>query len=156
MDDTPFQHLHSVPEGAGMSILDFLPTVAKIIDKVIPDRSAAAAAQAALAQATLNGQLSELDNEFKLTLAQIDVDKTEASNPSIFVSGWRPFVGWVCGAGLAYQFLFRPIATGISNAAGHPIEFPSLDMGTLMTLLGGLLGFGAMRTTEKIQGVSRS
>lgn len=139
-----------------MSILDFLPTVAKIIDKVIPDKAAAQAAQAALAQATLNGQLTELDNEFKATLAQIDVDKTEAANPSLFVSGWRPFVGWVCGSGLAYQFLFRPIATGVSAAVGHPIEFPSLDMGTLMTMLGGLLGFGAMRTTEKIQGVSRS
>lgn len=139
-----------------MSILDFLPTVAKIIDKVIPDKSAAQAAQAALAQATLNGQLAELDNEFKVTLAQIDVDKTEAANPSLFVSGWRPFVGWVCGSGLAYQFLFRPIATGITSAIGHPVDFPPLDMGTLMTMLGGLLGFGAMRTTEKIQGVSRS
>lgn len=139
-----------------MSILDFIPTVAKIIDKVIPDKAAAQAAQAALAQATLNGQLNEMEDEFKVTLAQIDVNKTEAGNANWLVSGWRPFIGWVCGFGLAYQFLFRPLAIGLTTAASHPVDFPTLDMGTLMTLLGGLLGFGVMRTAEKIQGVARS
>lgn len=139
-----------------MSFLEFLPTVAKIIDKVIPDRSAAAAAQAALSQATLNGQLAEIQAEYDNAKAQIDVNKTEAASGSVFIGGWRPFVGWVCGCGLAYQFLFRPLAGGLLAASGHPVDFAALEMGTLMTLLGGLLGFGAMRTAEKFQGVARA
>lgn len=139
-----------------MNLLDVIPTVAKIIDKIIPDKTAAAAAQAALAQATLNGQLAEIQAEYDNAKSQIDVNKAEAANGSVFVSGWRPFVGWVCGSGLAYQFLVRPIGGAISAALGHPVDFPTLDMGTLMTMLGGMLGFGAMRTTEKIQGVART
>lgn len=84
--------------------------------------------------------------------AQTDVNKAEAASSSIFVAGWRPFVGWVCGSGLAIQFIIRPITTWVAALCGHPVEFPSLDMGTLITLLFGMLGLGAMRTYEKITG----
>jgi hypothetical protein len=83
--------------------------------------------------------------------AQIDVDKQEATNARIFIAGWRPFIGWVCGTGLAVQFLVNPLASWIAALLGHPIIFPSLDLGTLMTLLFGMLGLGAMRTYEKVQ-----
>ena len=67
-----------------------------------------------------------------------------------FTRGWRPFIGWVCGCGLAYQFLLRPLLIGFLQR-----DFPSLGMDTLLTLLCGMLGLSAMRTTEKVQGVAR-
>jgi hypothetical protein len=87
--------------------------------------------------------------------AQLKVNEVEAANPSVFVSGWRPFVGWVCTAALAIQFIISPTASWIAALLGHAVAFPSLDMGTLLTLLGGMLGLGGLRTVEKINGVAR-
>src|SRR5260370_14102014 len=84
--------------------------------------------------------------------AQIEVNKTEAASPSTFVAGWRPFIGWICGAGLACQFIFGPLFTWISNLMHRPTPFPTLDLGTLMTLLLGMLGLGGLRTYEKVAG----
>ena len=84
--------------------------------------------------------------------AQIDVDKAEAANANMFVAGWRPAIGWICGLGLGVQFLINPLATWIAALLGHAIAFPGLDLGTLMTLLFGMLGLGGMRTYEKVQG----
>lgn len=89
-----------------------------------------------------------------LVSSQIQVNEAEATNQSIFVSGWRPFVGWVCGSGLAVQFILSPMVTWGAALAHHPVVFPSLDLGTLMTLLFGLLGLGGMRTYEKVNGVN--
>lgn len=83
--------------------------------------------------------------------AQAQVNAIEASNKSIFIAGWRPFIGWVCGSGLAIQFIINPFVTWIAALAKHPVAFPALDLGTLMTLLFGMLGLGAMRTFEKVQ-----
>lgn len=86
--------------------------------------------------------------------AQADVNKAEAANSSIFVAGWRPFIGWVCGIGLITQFVIGPLATWIAGLLGRAIEFPTLDMGTLLTLLLGMLGLGGMRTYEKVNGIN--
>lgn len=86
---------------------------------------------------------------------QIDTNKVEAANPNMFVAGWRPYVGWVCGTGFAIQFVVAPIAEWGAALAGHPVKFPELDMGTLLTLLGGMLGIGGLRTYEKTRGVNR-
>lgn len=91
--------------------------------------------------------------EIELVKAQLAVNQAEAGNVNMFVAGWRPFVGWVCGVGLGVQFLINPLFTWIAALAGQPVVFPSLDLGTLLTLLFGLLGLGAMRTVEKVQGV---
>lgn len=123
----------------------------KILDKLFPDPTQKQAAQIELLRLEQSGQLAQLDSDMKLALAQNEVNKQEAASTNWFVAGWRPFVGWVCGLGLAYQFLVRPIAIGITGA-----DFPSLDMGTLATLLAGMLGLGGMRMTEKIQGVART
>lgn len=88
--------------------------------------------------------------------AQTDVNKAEASSPSIFVAGWRPFVGWVCGVGFGVQFVIGPLATWAASLFGRSIVFPSLDMSTLSPLLMGMLGLGAMRTYEKVSGVPDS
>jgi hypothetical protein len=85
---------------------------------------------------------------------QADVNKQEAASPSMFVAGWRPAIGWVCALGLLTQFLINPLFTWVASLCGRPIVFPSLDLGTLMTLLLGMLGLSASRTYEKVNGVN--
>src|SRR5260370_14973320 len=76
--------------------------------------------------------------------AQIEVNKTEAANVSTFVAGWRPFIGWVCGAGLACQLITGPLFTWISLLMPIPPPSPTLDLGALMTLLLRILGLGGL------------
>jgi len=92
--------------------------------------------------------------ELATMTAQTDINKIEAGNSSIFVSGWRPFVGWVCGSAFALHYLIIPIANFILVATGHKEVVLSFDMQTLLTLLMGLLGLGGYRTYEKVQGVA--
>ena len=122
-----------------------------IIDKVIPDPAQKAAAQLAVMQLQQNGDLAKLQADTETRLAQIGVDNTEAASASLYKSGWRPTVGWVCCVGLVYQFLALPLLAWLGANVWKWTAPPSLDMGTLMTLLGGLLGLGAMRTVEKLQ-----
>lgn len=93
--------------------------------------------------------------EAKLKMAQMDVNKTEAQHKSIFVAGWRPFIGWISGSALAYNYIVQPLLFVWLSAAGISVEMPQLDIGTLMMLMGGMLGFGAFRTFEKVKGVER-
>ena len=136
-----------------MNFLDLLPTIAKVIDKLIPDPTAKAQAQLDLLKLQQAGEFKELDADLALKLEQIKVNAIEAQSPDFFRGGWRPFVGWVCGTGLAVQFLVAPVATWAAALLGHAVAFPSLDMGTLLTLLGGLLGLVTLRTAEKFKGV---
>lgn len=86
---------------------------------------------------------------------QIDTNKAEAASPSVFTSGWRPFIGWICGMALAYQYLARPLAAWAFAIAGHPLPvMPGLD-DSLWELLFGMLGLGGLRTFEKIKGAAR-
>lgn len=86
---------------------------------------------------------------------QIQTNQAEAASPNVFTSGWRPFVGWVCGAALAYQYVLRPLVAWAFAIAGHPLpEMPGLD-DTLWELLFGMLGLGSLRTVEKIKGAAR-
>ena len=127
--------------------------VTDIIDKVIPDPAQRDKAKLGVLTLQQNGQLEELKATIQLALAQAQLDNTEASSPSLFKSGWRPFIGWTCGGGLFYQFIFRPIGGWIIENWVHWPLPPSLDLTTLMPLLFGMLGLGAMRTVEKIKGV---
>lgn len=139
-----------------MSIWDTVaaPIVA-IINKVVPDKAAQVAAQAQLQLLLAQGQLQEeLTQLTALTSAQSDVNKVEAGSSSLFVAGWRPFVGWICGAALALCLIVGPIFTWITALAGHPTPFPTLDSNLLMTLLFGMLGMGGYRTFEKVKGVA--
>lgn len=134
--------------------LDFLPIVGKVIDKLIPDPAAKAEMQLKLATLAQAGEFKELDAQVQLLQGQIDVNKIEAASEDRFKSGWRPFVGWICGVGLGVQFIVAPFATWTATLYGHAIAFPSLDMGTLLTLLGGMLGLGAMRSFDKKAGTA--
>ncbi len=88
--------------------------------------------------------------ETKLAEGQLEINKVEAASPNLFVSGWRPGVGWVCCLALVYQFFLRPALVTFGKPA------PDLPMGDLITILLGLLGLGTLRTVEKIKKVAAS
>lgn len=138
-----------------MSILSFLPLIGKVLDRVLPDKQAAAAANLELLKLAQSGELAILDADVKLAVGQLEINRVEAANPSIFVSGWRPFIGWVGGFALVYQFVGRPLLAWTSAANGWTVP-PELDMGDLITIVGGMLGLGSLRTVEKIKGVART
>lgn len=135
--------------------LDWLNIGTKLLDKVIPDASQRDEAKIKLLELAQTGQFHELDQQLTRDLAQIDLNKEEAKSESLFKSGWRPFVGWVCGFALAYEFLIRVLLGYVLGNWLHWMEPPHLDMGDLLTLLGGLLGLGTLRTAEKFKGVHK-
>lgn len=132
------------------SIADF---AGKVLDRVIPDPVAAAQAKVELAKAQMAGEFAEAAAVWDNAKAQAGVNTAEAGNSSVFVAGARPFIMWICGIGLGMQFLVAPLIQWGAAIAGKTIVLPPLDMGTLLTLLGGLLGLGTMRTVERIKGV---
>ena len=119
----------------------------KVIDRVWPDPTQAAQAKLELFKLQQSGELTQI-------AGQLEINKAEAQNPNIFVSGWRPAIGWVCAFALLYQYLAKPLGEGIAAALGHPIPtLPGLDE-NLWQLLLGMLGLGGLRTFEKVQGVA--
>ena len=97
-------------------------------------------------QADLLAKLTEIDAAAQQ--AQMEINKVEASSSKLFVAGWRPFLGWVCGSIFAYNYLFRPLLGLIPGM----VPLPMLDLAEISPVLMGLLGLGAMRTVEKVQG----
>lgn len=125
-----------------------LPLLGPIVDKLvglIPDPEAQAKAKAE-AMAQFMAALSAADD------AQNKINLAEASSPSMFVAGARPFIMWVCGFGLAWQVLGAPFLTWGLNAAGYHPELPVLDTSWISVLLIPMLGLGGMRTIEKLNG----
>lgn len=131
-----------------------IPMLGNLLDKFFPDPIAANAAKLQLMQMAQNGELAQLDADLKMATGQIDINKVEAASTSIFVAGWRPFIGWVCGAAFAFKFIGGPFAVIVMAMAGHPITLPEFDFAEMSTILLGLLGLGGLRTVEKIKGVS--
>jgi hypothetical protein len=87
--------------------------------------------------------------------AQIEVNKAEAASGSMFIAGWRPFIGWVCGSALCVHYIIRPLLPWFATVFGFTVPpIPGLD-DSLWELMAGLLGLGGMRTFEKMKGVSR-
>ena len=91
----------------------------------------------------------------ELAKGQMEINKTEAAHKALFVAGWRPAIGWICGLGMASNFLLIPVANFVLALTGSAIVVPLLDTGEMMPVLMGMLGLGAMRTYEKKQGVQR-
>lgn len=125
----------------------------KLIEKIFPDPQKAAEAKLKMFELQQAGEFKQLEADVQLALAQIDVNKEEAKG-DLFRAGWRPFIGWVCGGALAYQFIFRPILPWLSVNLGFEVTMmPTLETETLMTLLFGMLGLGAYRSYEKVNGL---
>lgn len=94
----------------------------------------------------LAGQVAELEG-------QIQTNASEAESKSIFVSGWRPAVGWVCAMAFGWAFVIQPFAAFVCALRHYTIALPTLDLSTMMPVLLGMLGLGTLRSYEKVQGV---
>lgn len=116
----------------------------KVLDKFVPDPEAKQRAE------------SELRTSMQVwDKSQTDVNAVEAANSSMFVSGWRPFIGWICGGALAYQYVLAPLLMWIATSVHIPLTQPPKLDGSLWELMFGMLGLGGLRTFEKIKGVSK-
>ncbi len=134
----------------GFPLLDIVGIAGKLLDKILPDKEANAAAKAKLLELQLNGELEAMRAETDLAKGQMEVNKTEALNANLFVSGWRPFIGWCCGAIFIANFFVIPVLAWASPIWNIPPP-PRLEVGEVMTVLGGMLGLGSLRTVEKVQ-----
>jgi hypothetical protein len=120
-----------------------------VLKRVVPDPTERARLQAAMQTELLKADLSVLQG-------QLAINAEEAKSEHVFVSGWRPFIGWVCGGAFAYHFVLQPFlafAVGIGGVSLPPL--PVLDAATLMPVLLGMLGLGGLRTFEKVQGANK-
>lgn len=126
----------------------------KLVERFFPDPATANAAKLQLLQMQQTGELAQLAASTDLAKGQLEVNKIEAAHEGIFVSGWRPFIGWTCGGAFAYKFVMAPFIVLVLDAMGVHLVLPVLDFTEMSTVLLGMLGLGAMRTTEKIKGVS--
>lgn len=102
--------------------------------------------------------LKQVENLHAESVAQAEINKVEAAHDSLFVAGWRPFIGWVSAGAYAYQYLIRPLlAWGAMLVYGPDTALipPAIDSDIMMELTLGMLGFGSLRTIEKWQKVAR-
>ncbi len=132
----------SIVNVSGDGLFDF---ASSIVSRVWPDPAEQARAQLELVKLKQAGEL-----------AQLQINGVEAKHESLFVAGWRPFIGWTCGAAFAYTYVVQPflvfvaaVTMGFDGAA-----LPQLSMFELLTVLGGMLGLGTLRTKEKLEGVN--
>ena len=131
-----------------------LPTISGLLDKLIPDPDARATAQLDLLKLQQDGAFKELDAQLQINLAQAEINKVEAASQNGFQAGWRPLAGYMCVAGLGYEFLLRPLlpwALTVSGVEAPPL--PSLD-GVLFELMFGMLGLGTLRTADRWKRIS--
>ena len=126
-----------------------LPAVTDVVGRFLPeDKEARAKAEREL-EANLADHLAKID------IAQLEINKTEAAHRSIFVAGWRPFIGWTCGVALCYTYVVQPIVMFIMAQTGNLVTLPQIDLAAMMPVLIGMLGLGGLRTFEKFKGVSK-
>ena len=138
------------PITAGMDL------VAKIIERIFPDKTEQDKAKYAMLQLQEQGELQKVQNDFNLSIEQIKVNAVEAASGSMWVAGWRPGVGWVCVVALFYNYIFFPFASWAVKVfyPSSPAIPPLPDVSQLMPLLMALLGFGVMRSYDKNQQLS--
>lgn len=133
-----------------MGFFSILTAVTPLLDRVldlIPDSNARAKARQELTM-----RLVEIEAQQKL--AQVELNKVEAQHKSLFVAGWRPAVGWVGVAGLAWQYILQPFIVTVATIAGYDVILPTIDSQELTSLLFAMLGVGAMRSYDKRKGVA--
>ena len=133
-----------------MSLLSSLiEPVSNLLDKAIPDQDL---------KRKLSHEIATMSEKHaqQLALAQIKVNAAEAASGSLFKGGWRPCIGWICGIAFGYHFVLQPVIIFVVALIGIEIpELPEFDMGTLLTVLGGMLGIGGLRTYEKQKGLTK-
>ncbi len=135
-----------------MSILDIIAgPILKIVDKIIPDPTAKAQLQVELLKLNQSSEFKEIDAQLEMARNQTSINVEEARSASLFVSGWRPFMGWVCGFIFVSNYIGVPLLAWLSPVFDIPAP-PRLDIGEVLPVLLGMLGLGGLRTAEKIKG----
>lgn len=137
------------------AIAALLPVLGNLMDRVFPDKAAADAAKLRVMEMAQAGELAQLDADVKLATGQQEINKIEAASTSLFVSGWRPFVGWTCGLAFFFKFVGGPMLFMVAQAFGRMIILPAVDYSELWPILLGMLGLGAYRTYEKVAGATK-
>ena len=132
----------------GTLVPTLLPILTDVVRRFLPEDAQQRAEAEREIESALTNHLREMD------LAQLEVNRAEAGNRRLFVSGWRPFVGWTCGAALAYTYVVQPMIMFGLAQSGNLVQIPTLEIGELMPLLMGLLGLGGLRTYEKVRRVA--
>jgi hypothetical protein len=126
-----------------------LPAVTDIVGRFLPEDKEKRAVAEREIKAQLTTHLAQID------LAQLGINKVEAGHRSIFVAGWRPFIGWTCGVALCYTYVLQPIIIFVMTQTGQVVPLPEMDLSAMMPVLMGMLGLGGLRTFEKFKGVSK-
>jgi cytochrome c biogenesis protein CcdA len=125
-----------------------------IITRIIPDKQAAAAAQLQVLQLNQAGEFKEIEAQVQLAAQQNTVNAAEAAGGG-YAAGWRPTIGYVCAAALAYYYVLHPVTAWALAIAGSAVKAPELVLDDhLWELMLGMLGLGGMRTWEKIKGAA--
>jgi hypothetical protein len=124
------------------------PVIGTLVDRLIPDKHEAQRTKAEM-------EVALLEAANAVNLAQAEVNKMEAQHRSIFVAGWRPWIGWVCGAGFAWAFVLQPIAAWATAIWAPGTSLPELDTAPLFEMTLAMLGLGAMRSWEKSRGLTK-
>jgi len=126
-----------------------------LIEKLFPDPQKRAKEIRLLEELHQKGDLAELNARVTLLSGQLEINKVEANHSSIFVAGWRPFIGWVCGLALLYAAILEPMMRFMAKMLGYDGDFPVIDTTLTMQVLLGMLGLVAARTREKEKNVSK-
>lgn len=130
-------------------IPQLLPILGNVVDKVIPDTVQKSVAMQEIEKALVN-------NAHNINLETIKTNQIEAGHRSVWVSGWRPAIGWSCSAGIAWLFIGHPLATWVAQLAGYNnMVMPTIDTDILFELTLAMLGMAGLRTFEKMKGVSK-
>jgi hypothetical protein len=132
-----------------------LPIIGTLVDRLIPDINKAGETKAELAKLAIEAEANYQKLEAERNQAQAEINKIEAASSNVFVSGWRPFIGWICGVAFLYHFVLQPFVTFILFACGYNFILPIFDPEALYTVLLGMLGLGGMRSFEKFKGVTK-
>lgn len=128
-----------------------IPVISGVLDKIFPDPKAAAEAKVKVMEMAQRGELAALDADVKLAMGQVEVNKAEAASGNAYASSWRPTIGYICAAGLGYNFLIYPMASWAVVVWGLPVTPPPLVSDNLMELVMGMLGLAGLRTFEKVR-----
>jgi hypothetical protein len=124
-----------------------ITAVTQLVNKFVPDRDAQIKLQAEL-------QLKFAEIEAQQLQAQSDTNKVEAASSSVFVAGWRPFIGWVCGSALAWSYILQPVAQWALLVTHVDTKLPEIPSGDLFNLTLAMLGMAGWRTLDKIKDVA--
>jgi hypothetical protein len=131
-----------------------LPALLPLLVPIITDLVGRIPDPAARDKAAADAQTKLLDLVSQQNQSQVEINKIEAASSSVFVAGWRPFIGWTCGAALAWQYVGLPIAAAIVVNIDPSIVLPSINGDYLMELVFAMLGFGGLRSFDKIKGTA--